>query len=61
MCKENIFGGNIYVRSRFSCVCLSHELCACTPAQLRGNIACNPDAQVKSNDLNLLFKLMCFI
>jgi len=49
------------VRSRFSCVCLSHELCACTPAQLRGNIACNPDAQVKSNDLNLLFKLMCFI
>jgi len=26
MCK-NIFGGYIYVRSKFSCVCSSHGLC----------------------------------
>jgi len=28
----------IYVRSKFSCVCSSHDLCARTRAQLRGNI-----------------------
>jgi len=36
MCKH-IFGRNIYVRFKFSCVRPSHGLCAC--AQLRGNIA----------------------
>src|SRR6218665_1149040 len=35
MCK-NTFGGNINVRSKFSCVRSSHHLCACT--QLRENI-----------------------
>ena len=31
MCKK-IVGGNIYVRSKFSCVHLSHDLCACARA-----------------------------
>src|SRR6218665_3880553 len=31
-----MFGRNIYVRSKFTCVCSSHGLCART--QLRGNI-----------------------
>jgi len=34
---KNIFGRSIYVNSKFSCVRLSHDLCA--HAQLRGNIA----------------------
>src|SRR6218665_3613489 len=33
MCK-NIFGRNIYVRSKFSCVRSSHDLCARTHAHI---------------------------
>jgi len=29
---QNHFGRNIYVRSKFPCVRLSHNLCACTHA-----------------------------
>jgi len=29
LCVLNIFGRNIYVRLKFSCVCSSHDLCAC--------------------------------
>jgi len=36
---KNIFRRNIYVRAKFSCVRLSHGLCA--RAQLRGNIGGN--------------------
>jgi len=28
VCAKHIFGGNIYVRSKFPCVRLSHDLCA---------------------------------
>src|SRR6218665_756223 len=28
--QKNILGGNIYVRSKFSCVRSSHDLCVCT-------------------------------
>jgi len=31
-CAKSIFGGNIYVCSKFSCVRSSHDLCACTHA-----------------------------
>jgi len=41
MCK-NIFGRKIYVRAKFSCVRLSHNLCsvhARTSAQLKGTLS----------------------
>jgi len=48
MCK-NIFGGNIYVRSKFSCV--SHDLCARagTRSQLRENIAYHTNYEIGSD------------
>ena len=43
MCAKHIFKRKIYVRSKFTCVHSSHDLCVCvrTLAQLRGYIAYN--------------------
>jgi len=51
ICAKHIFGGNSYVRSKFSCVRSSHDLCAHAHANsLEGKL---PIIIINNNNVDL--------